>query len=166
MGPTCRMAGCIRGANMKTIPAASYARCNVGTSTSMSTPSASSTSALPDREENERFPCFAMLTPAPAATIAAAVEMLNVGHRAAACTARIHDRVGARQRQPDHRAPKRRGDSGDDVRRLPPHSEPRQERRYLDRCRVAAHDYVERAGDCITRELRSVRERRYHSVKR
>ena len=44
----------------------------------MSTPSASSTSALPLREVNDRLPCFAIVTPAPAATNAAAVEILNV----------------------------------------------------------------------------------------
>ena len=44
----------------------------------MSTPSASSTSALPLREVNDRLPCFAIGTPAPAATNAAAVEILNV----------------------------------------------------------------------------------------
>ena len=45
---------------------------------SMSTPSTSRTSALPQREVNERFPCLATGTPAPAATKAAAVEILNV----------------------------------------------------------------------------------------
>src|SRR5439155_1669797 len=42
------------------------------------TPSASSTSAEPHREVNERLPCFATEAPAPAATNAAAVEMLKV----------------------------------------------------------------------------------------
>src|SRR5260221_265327 len=44
----------------------------------MTTPSASSTSALPDCEVNERLPCLATRAPAPAATNAAAVEMLKV----------------------------------------------------------------------------------------
>src|SRR5665213_445787 len=44
----------------------------------ISTPSSSSTSALPQRVLCDRFPCFAMRTPAPAAASAAAVEMLNV----------------------------------------------------------------------------------------
>src|SRR6185312_15460261 len=77
-GPTCRIAGCMRGANMNTIPALSYARRIASTSTSMLTPSASRTSALPDLEVNDRLPCLAIRTPAPAATSAAAVEMLNV----------------------------------------------------------------------------------------
>src|SRR5919204_1388077 len=47
----------------------------------MSTPSASSTSALPDRLEAARFPCFATGMPAPAATMAAAVEILKVPAR-------------------------------------------------------------------------------------
>jgi hypothetical protein len=42
------------------------------------TPSASSTSALPDFDDTERPPCFATRAPAPAATNAAVVEMLNV----------------------------------------------------------------------------------------
>src|SRR5712672_2470468 len=77
-GPTWRMAGCIWGAYMNTIPASSSARFMTGSVASMGTPSASSTSALPLREVNDRFPCFAIRTPAPAATIAAAVEILNV----------------------------------------------------------------------------------------
>ena len=42
------------------------------------TPAASSTSALPERPETERLPCFATRTPAPAATSALAVETLKV----------------------------------------------------------------------------------------
>ena len=63
---------------MNTIPAsrsvASIARGVV----SITTPSASRTSALPDLEVEERLPCFATRTPIPAASNAAAVEMLNV----------------------------------------------------------------------------------------
>src|SRR6266516_4429396 len=44
----------------------------------MPMPSASSTSAEPQREVKERLPCLATAAPAPAATNAAAVEMLNV----------------------------------------------------------------------------------------
>ena len=44
----------------------------------MFTPSASSTSALPDLLDTERLPCLATLAPAAAATKAAAVEMLKV----------------------------------------------------------------------------------------
>ena len=40
-------------------------------------PSASRTSAEPDFEEAERLPCFTTRAPAPAATIAAIVEMLT-----------------------------------------------------------------------------------------
>ncbi len=46
--------------------------------TSSEIPSASSTSAEPHLDEIERLPCLATCTPAPAATNAAAVEMLNV----------------------------------------------------------------------------------------
>ena len=48
------------------------------TGASIATPSASSTSALPHCVVNERLPCLATRTPAPAASSAAAVEMLNV----------------------------------------------------------------------------------------
>src|SRR6476661_6182484 len=66
------------GANMNTMPAsASVAAIAVGL-VSMTTPSASSTSALPERDVNDRLPCFATRTPMPAASSAAAVEMLNV----------------------------------------------------------------------------------------
>ena len=45
---------------------------------SMRTPSASRTSADPLRDVKDRFPCLARRTPSPAATSAAAVEMLKV----------------------------------------------------------------------------------------
>jgi len=76
--PTCRIAGCISGANMKTIPASRNEASIVATGTSIATPRASRTSALPHFVVNERLPCFAMRTPAPAATMAAAVEILKV----------------------------------------------------------------------------------------
>src|ERR1700722_1817638 len=44
---------------------------------SILTPSAVSTSALPEREESARLPCFATGTPAPATMKAAQVEMLK-----------------------------------------------------------------------------------------
>ncbi len=47
-------------------------------SVSSRTPKASSTSALPHRLETDRFPCLATVTPHPATTKAAVVEMLNV----------------------------------------------------------------------------------------
>ena len=43
---------------------------------SILTPSAASVSAAPDRELSARLPCLAILSPAPAATKAAQVEML------------------------------------------------------------------------------------------
>src|SRR5690348_4194319 len=77
-GPTCRIAGCMSGANMNTIPASRSALSITGSGTSIDTFSASSTSALPQSEVNDRLPCFAIRTPVPAASSAAAVEMLNV----------------------------------------------------------------------------------------
>ncbi len=56
--------------------ASSRARVEHSGVASMLTPSAASTSDDPDRDDNERVPCLATFTPAPAATNAAAVEML------------------------------------------------------------------------------------------
>src|ERR1700674_4597270 len=63
------------------MPATSMHRRTPLASRVMSTPSASSTSALPHRLDAARFPCFATGVPAPAATSAAAVEILNVPAR-------------------------------------------------------------------------------------
>ncbi len=63
---------------MKTIPARSSASAISSGVSSMATPRASSTSALPQRDVTERLPCLATGTPAPATTKAAAVEMLKV----------------------------------------------------------------------------------------
>ena len=49
-----------------------------GASRSILTPSSVSKSALPHDDDTARLPCFATIAPAPAATIAATVEMLNV----------------------------------------------------------------------------------------
>ena len=75
-GAQCFIAGWCIGAHMKPTPASAMAREMVTGGTSSLTPSAVSTSEAPDSEETERLPCFAMGTPAPAATIAAQVETL------------------------------------------------------------------------------------------
>src|SRR5450756_1058447 len=77
-GATCFMARWWRGANIKPMPAAAMQRLTCSGAMSMATPSASRTSALPHLLVAERLPCLATVTPAPAATRAAAVEMLNV----------------------------------------------------------------------------------------
>ena len=71
-------AGWNTGANMKPMPASARHRCTPPASRSILTPSASSTSAEPQCDEAARLPCLATGTPAPATTIAATVEMLNV----------------------------------------------------------------------------------------
>src|SRR4051794_3316639 len=60
-------------------PTASMHSATAAGSRSMRAPSASSTSADPERPVAERFPCFATAQPAPAATNAAVVETLKVG---------------------------------------------------------------------------------------
>ena len=78
VGPTWRMAPWCRGAMRKPIPTSHRAARTSVMSASMATPSAASRSAEPEREESARLPCLATGTPQPAATSAAAVEMLKV----------------------------------------------------------------------------------------
>jgi hypothetical protein len=63
---------------MKPKPISSMQVATSAGASSMSTPSASSTSAEPERLVAERLPCLATGQPAPAAISAAVVEMLNV----------------------------------------------------------------------------------------
>ena len=63
---------------MKPTPTVSTERAICSGARSSFAPSASSTSALPLREDTERLPCFATFAPAAAATKVAAVEMLKV----------------------------------------------------------------------------------------
>ena len=77
-GPACPNAGWKTGANMKPMPASARQRSTPVASRSIFTPSASRRSAEPQWLEAARLPCLATGTPAPATTIAATVEMLNV----------------------------------------------------------------------------------------
>src|SRR6202165_5197049 len=70
--PTCFIAGWKLGANRNTTRASLRTRAAAGASRTMRMPSASSTSAEPQREVNERLPCLGTTAPAPAATRAAA----------------------------------------------------------------------------------------------
>src|SRR5881296_4248884 len=72
------MAGWKLGANRNVTHASRSTRAACAASSVMRTPSASSTSAEPHCDVNDRLPCFATVAPAPAATNAAAVEMLKV----------------------------------------------------------------------------------------
>src|SRR5256885_4580202 len=78
-GAACFIAGWKFGANRKVMHASRSTRAASTGSRLIGTPSASSTSAEPQRDVNERLPCFATEAPAPAATNAAAVEILTVG---------------------------------------------------------------------------------------
>ena len=78
-GPiACFMAGCSLGANRNPIPMSSTHRPTCSGVRSRSTPNAASTSALPHLLVLARLPCLAIRTPAPAATKATVVLMLNV----------------------------------------------------------------------------------------
>ena len=78
VGPTWRMAPWCRGAMRKPMLASHKASRTSAMSASMVTPRAASRSAEPEREESARLPCLATGTPQPAATSAAAVEILKV----------------------------------------------------------------------------------------
>src|SRR5436190_19693862 len=80
-GPACFIAGWKFGANRKVMHASRSTRAASPASRLIGTPSASSTSADPQRDVNERLPCLATEAPAPTATNAAAVEILKVGTR-------------------------------------------------------------------------------------
>src|SRR3954447_20273372 len=75
---TCAIALWCLGANMNPKPISSMQVATSAGESPTSTPSASSTSAEPDRLVAERLPCLATLQPAPAAIRAAVVEMLKV----------------------------------------------------------------------------------------
>ena len=77
----CRIAGGNVGAKKKPMPASARQRSTTAGGAVARTPSASKTSALPERLEIERLPCFATGTPHAATTIAAHDEMLNVPDR-------------------------------------------------------------------------------------
>ncbi len=77
-GPSAwRVARWCAGANRKPKPTASMQRAMASGGSSMRTPSASSTSALPLALDTDRLPCLATRPPAAATTKAAAVDTLN-----------------------------------------------------------------------------------------
>ena len=78
-GPTAwRVEAWKAGAKRKVQPVSSRQRCTAAVGASTFTPSASSTSALPQLPLAERFPCLATFTPQAATTREATVEMLKV----------------------------------------------------------------------------------------
>ena len=115
----------------------------------ISIPSASRTSAEPEREVKLRFPCFATRTPAPATTKAAAVEMLSVPTRPPP--------VPQVSTVPSPSAPSRRTmalpqrgrGAGDFVRRLALGPKPHQQGCGLHRSRLPAHDHLEGRGGLV-----------------
>jgi hypothetical protein len=74
----CFIAVCSAGAKRKPMPKRSMHSATRSGGVSKFTPSASSTSAEPQRELMERLPCLATRTPAPATTNAVQVETLKV----------------------------------------------------------------------------------------
>ena len=78
VGPAWRIAGWKAGANRNAKPRLRSAVAAESASWSIRMPSASSTSADPERDVIARLPCFATGTPAAATMNAEVVEMLNV----------------------------------------------------------------------------------------
>src|SRR3990167_7237416 len=77
-GPTFFIAGWWLGANMKPMPVSAIERAIAAGLSVIGTPSASSTSALPDLLDTLRLPCLLTRAPAAAATNIEQVEMLKV----------------------------------------------------------------------------------------
>ncbi len=76
-GPACRSDGWYSGANRNATPISANSASLADAGRSMTTPSASSTSAAPDADEAARLPCLTIATPAAAATIVAIVDTLT-----------------------------------------------------------------------------------------
>src|SRR5213076_3126075 len=77
----CRIEGWNVGAKKNPMFASTRHRSTTAGDAFTLTPSASKTSALPDKLETDRLPCFATRTPQAATTSAAHDEMLNVPER-------------------------------------------------------------------------------------
>src|SRR5579863_1302354 len=78
VGPAYRSAGWYNGANRNAAPMVSASSAVAAGGRSMTTPSASRTSAAPQAEEAARLPCLTIRAPAAAATIVPMVETLTV----------------------------------------------------------------------------------------
>src|SRR5581483_4540990 len=78
VGPACRTAGWYIAANRNAIPSDDASSAEAAGGRSITTPSASSTSAAPQADDAARFPCLTIRAPAAAATIVAIVDTLTV----------------------------------------------------------------------------------------
>ena len=143
-GTTKRVAPWCAGANMKPKPTSSMQRATASGARSIRTPSASSTSAEPDRPVAERLPCLATAQPAPAAISAAVVETLNVWRPPPVPAVSIRSSrpvvTGAAKRA------HRRGEPDELVDRLALRAQRDQHRGGLGLGRVAGHDLREHRG--------------------
>ena len=77
-GPACRNDGWYSEANRKATPISANSASVAAGGRSITTPSASSTSAAPHADEAARLPCLTIGTPAEAATMVAIVDTLTV----------------------------------------------------------------------------------------
>ena len=115
------------------------------------TPSASNTSALPQRLDTDRLPCFATVTPHAATTIAAADEMLNVPDRSPPVPHVSNTSpAGARQLAPHARASSARSRRSPTAAR-PSSTSADQQRRRARRRGTAFHDLAHRRGGLVGR---------------
>ena len=139
------IAGWKSGAKRKAMPISSRARPAPSGAISTSTPSAASTSALPERDDTERLPCLATATPPAAATRAAAVEMLKVW-RPSPPVPQVSTTVAARMDHRRHPRAHRGGGAGDLLGGLPLHPQRHQQRRLQ---RIADQAVHQRAEDVL-----------------
>ena len=118
----------------------------------MPTPSASNTSALPQRLDTERLPCLATRTPAPASTSAAAVETLMVPARSPPVP-HVSKTSPALMRQRHGVRAHRLCQADDFFRALALHRQPDQQPGQLRRRGLARHHEIHRAGGLLGRQV-------------
>ena len=149
IGPTCRMAGCISGANMNTMPArSSAARHDADRRVDRHAELLEHVRAAALRGER----AVAVLRDAHSGTRdeqrrgGRDVERVD---RPAARAARVDQLVRTFGRHDDHRLPKRADHRRQLLRGLALHAQADEERRDLHRRRVAAQDHLERVGQLV-----------------
>ena len=118
---------------------------------SMRAPSASSTSALPQREVADRLPCLATATPAPATTNVDVVEMLNVERPPPVPQVSMNGPSGRRDRLGVRAHGGRQ--AGELLGRLPLRAQGHEEAGGLHVAGLAGHDRVEGLRGAVAAEV-------------
>ena len=152
--------GASRGANMNTIPRViEHARASPPARARSRRRAPRARRRCRSASVNERLPCFAMRTPAPAATSAAAVEMLNVVNAPPPVPQVSTSVAGSSDANATIARAQRARAARDLRRRLALHARaPTSSARDLRRRRLALHDHVERARRLVRGERFARRE--------